>query len=434
MSKARAKEAPGKAAKKNYSPDSTVGRHEIINSAEMPTFYTQATGKRKGRHPIRPELAKALLQYLVPWDFTGRPQYKSLERVAHEMKIPLSTLNHVVKALVEAGMLVRKFRAMGKTYQWIPQWDVIAANPMPYVPKPGAPKEPDDDDEEEEEPPTDDEEPTFDQDEGKLTFPTTKTTNQAQQPGDEGSLARELHGMFVEFKGEERLPLGAVTKLIKSLASKFKSFTRVQLAVRAMERWQLISVINDGVQNPPAYLRVVLETAIADRISMEKQGGDQHGGGEDEKQAGERNGEAFPLDSDDDEGELRFPPDDDEPTFPMAKDHAEAFAAVWANKTDGVNEDGQPVYYRGPASEHLIPILQDALANDDPRREHMVQYIAYVFMKSGYYRKVPLEQAARTFAEKLPAWIVAFDKEYPDSDPPAEEEFERDEDEDDVPF
>jgi hypothetical protein len=247
--KPKPKTANGEGALRD--PKSTVARHDLVNAAQMPTFYTQATGKRAGRHPIKVELAKALLQYLVPWDFKGN-QHKTNAQVAYEMGMTLSTLNHVSKALVEAKMLVRKFQGMDKPRLWIPQWDVIATNPKPWVDSGKKPK--------------DDLGAADDLDEDD------------QDGGDDESLARELHGMFADFECEARLPLAAVQKLVKSLVKKH-GFRRVQLAVRAVEPRQLRSVLNDIVKEPPAYLRVVLEEAIENIYAVKNQCGRAGGQG-----------------------------------------------------------------------------------------------------------------------------------------------------------
>jgi hypothetical protein len=84
-----------------WARNTMQGRHQIINEARMPDHYTQATGKNAGRHNIHPALCKALLQYLSLRDNPGGRQFKSNERAAHEMEMPLSTLNNCIKALVE---------------------------------------------------------------------------------------------------------------------------------------------------------------------------------------------------------------------------------------------------------------------------------------------------------------------------------------------
>jgi hypothetical protein len=250
--------APGTAKKKKapngkppdegakHDPKSTVARHNLVNAAQMPTYYTQAKGKGAGRHPIKVERAKALLQYLVSWDWLGN-QHKTNAQVAYEMGMTLSTLNHVSKALVEAGMLVRKFQAMDESRLWIPQWDVIAASAKPWVPVPGK-------------------KPKEDPRAARLL------DEDDQDGGDDESLARELHGMFGAFECEARLPLAAVQKLVKDLVKKH-GFRRMQLTVRALERGQLLSVIKHAVEKPPAYLRVLLEKEIENIYAAENQGG-----------------------------------------------------------------------------------------------------------------------------------------------------------------
>jgi hypothetical protein len=249
-------------------------------------WVEDASGKKVQvgtRINVGPQMVKHVLHYLAQWDALGRRFYRSNNRVAHELEMPPRSLSNVIKALKEAGFLTRKSRSrLSKTYLWILHWDVIeSSRRVRYVPPFDEQRElaeleglGDEDDLELE-------------DERSGEDGDGEEVSEAQQ---QGLLARELHGMFEEFNVDGRLALGEVTKLIKGRVTKFKSFKRVQLGVRALERQQLIAVVNDSIQRPAAYLTKVLDTMITDRIEAERQG-DRQGGG-----AGE---EENPLSDDD---------------------------------------------------------------------------------------------------------------------------------------
>jgi hypothetical protein len=400
----RGKGKKGKKKEQVWLRETILGRFEILNECRVPDHFTaQAAVKDENgnwvkdengkkvqvsRHiNVGPQMVKHVLHYLAQWDAMGQRFYRSNKRVAHELEMPPRSLSNVIKALKEAGFLTRKRRSpLSKTYLWILHWDAIeSSRRVRYIP-------PFDEERELEEL-----EGLGNEDNLNLEDEQSGDEEDDQDAGDEGSLGRELHGMFAEFKPEGRLPLGELTNLIKSLINKYKSFKHVQLAVRTMQRPQLLKVINDGVKKPVAYLWRVLEGSITDRIAMEKQR--------------------------------------DEAEEEKLKNDAQLFSALWANKLDGQTEDGGQLYYSGPASEHLIPILREALAFDDPRRENMGHYMGFAFDQSGNYRKVTLEQSARTFVEELPKLIIAFDIEYPDRNvEEGGDDQEEEEEEDDVPF
>jgi hypothetical protein len=54
--------------------------------------------------------------------------------VAYEMEMTPGSLTHCIRALTQAGWLIRKFRGMGRPEAWILNWEVIGSIPRaPYV-------------------------------------------------------------------------------------------------------------------------------------------------------------------------------------------------------------------------------------------------------------------------------------------------------------
>jgi hypothetical protein len=77
-----------------WNRETHLGRFEIINQCHVPAFNKEETEQ----HNVNPALCKALLRYLSFCAPDAR-QYRSNERVAHEMGMRLKTLNGVIKAL-----------------------------------------------------------------------------------------------------------------------------------------------------------------------------------------------------------------------------------------------------------------------------------------------------------------------------------------------
>jgi hypothetical protein len=375
------------------------GRKVIIAQCRVPDHFHQKDGTRIAVHPA---FVKAVLYEIALWDKPGASLVSGNESVAHHTQIPLSVVNNAIAALKEAKILIKKRRGLTDTSAWFLDWVRIESLRVKFVPKKNLEKL--ESAEDEQEFPTDEEEQEFERDEGELELPT----DQAQQPRrsldrspaseqpDVGeSLTNELFGRFAMFKSEGKLSRQSILHIIQSLIDKF-TFTPVQRAARTLENQQLAQVVNDGVKNSPGYLRRTLEKAITDQIAAENEAGDQEAEeeqDEDDQQPGQQGDGA----------------DEEE------RDMVEFFAAVWANKmvADELTPDGKTIWKHGPASTHLIPILREALADDDPTLQSMDVYIEYVFSKVGTgFRSLTLEKAAHAFVQNLPKWIVAYDKEF----------------------
>jgi hypothetical protein len=123
---------PNETSKKPYGGRNTsFGRTTIINRAEAPDHFIQATGKNKGRKAVNPALIKGLMQYIAVWDTPKdkkgkkRRFFRSNECVEYDMQMTPGTLSHCIRAMKQAGWLTRKFRGFDRTYEWILHWDVI---------------------------------------------------------------------------------------------------------------------------------------------------------------------------------------------------------------------------------------------------------------------------------------------------------------------
>jgi hypothetical protein len=190
---------------------------------------------------------------------------------------------------------------------------------------------------------------------------------QTSRPEDLDSFTGELVDLIMAFEQlSVKVSRRSAETVIAGLLRKHDSEI-VQTAIEGLDKMQLAAIVR--ADNSPAYLRTVLRNTI-DGMTTDDQSGEGGTGKEPSEEYSE-------------------------------EDEMSADYFAWAYNNN----------LRGLAFDHLIPVFQSVI--DPVDREHLMSYIQDAFKVDPYYRKIPLEESARTFVKQLARWRAKLQSEFP---------------------